>query len=253
MIPEFGHFALILVLCLSLALSVVPMVGSFTNNEMLMRSGRSISMGIFVFLLLSFAAMVYSFFLDDFSIAYVAETSNAQLPPYYKCCAVWGGHEGSLLLWLLVQSIWLFVVSIVARSLPMKLHARVLSVMGMVMVGMLLFTLITSNPFERLLPGIPTHGSELNPLLQHPGFILHPPLLYVGYSGLSVPFSFAVAALISGQLDSAWARWSRPWANVAWAFLTIGIGLGSWWAYSELGWGFWWGWDPTENNSLFPW
>lgn len=253
MIPEFGHFALILVFCLCIALSILPMVGSFTHNNILMRSGRTIAPGIFIFSALAFGALMYAFAQDDFSVAFVANTSNTQLPIYYKLCAVWGGHEGSLLMWILMQAAWLLVVSIFARSLPVAIHARVLSVMGMTMVGIIWFTLMTSNPFDRLLPGTPAQGSELNPLLQDFKFIIHPPTLYLGYSGLAVAFSFAIAALISGHLDSAWARWSRPWTNVAWAFLTMGIGLGSWWAYYELGWGFWWGWDPTENNSLFPW
>ena len=253
MIPEFGHFALILVLCLSMALAVLPMLGSFVGNDTLMRSGRTIAPGVFIFSVLAFGALTWSFVQNDFSVAYIARTSNLELPIYYKLCAVWGGHEGSLLLWILMQAGWLFAVSIFARSLTVTMHARVLSVMGLTMVGILWFTLMTSNPFERLLPGAPSQGSELNPLLQHFGFIMHPPILYMGYSGLAVAFSFAIAALISGHLDSAWARWSRPWTNVAWAFLTLGIGLGSWWAYYELGWGFWWGWDPTENNSLFPW
>lgn len=253
MIPELGHFALILVFCLSLVLSVLPMLGSFTNNTVLMNSGRTIAPGVFVFALISYAALMWSFLQNDFSVAYVQAMSNVQLPTIYKITATWGGHEGSLLLWILMQSGWLFAVSIFARSLPASVHARVLSVMGLTMVGMLMFILLTSNPFDRLLPGVPQIGSELNPLLQHPGLIIHPPILYMGYCGMAVSFSFAMAALIGGHLDSAWARWSRPWVNVAWALLTLGIGLGSWWAYSELGWGFWWGWDPTENNSLFPW
>lgn len=253
MIPELGHYALILVFCLSIALSILPMVGSFTQSDVLMRSGRTIAPGIFVFAAIAFGLLVQSFVDNDFSVAYVASVSNTQLPLYYKLCATWGGHEGSLLLWILMQSGWLCAVSFFARSLPMTMHARVLSVMGLTLVGILWFTLMTSNPFDRLLPGVPDQGSELNPLLQHFGFIIHPPILYMGYSGMAVAFSFAIAALIGGHLDSAWARWSRPWVNVAWAFLTLGIGLGSWWAYYELGWGFWWGWDPTENNSLFPW
>lgn len=253
MIPELGHFSLILVFCLSIALAMLPMIGSFTNSDVLMRSGRTIAPGIFIFSALAFALLVKSFVDDDFSVAYVASVSNKQLPLYYKLCATWGGHEGSLLLWILMQSGWLLALSIFARSLPLTLHARILSVMGMTMAGILLFTLATSNPFLRMLPGVPADGSELNPLLQHFGFIIHPPVLYMGYSGMAVAFSFAMAALIGGHLDSAWARWSRPWVGVAWGFLTLGIGLGSWWAYYELGWGFWWGWDPTENNSLFPW
>jgi cytochrome c-type biogenesis protein CcmF len=253
MVPELGHFALIIALCLAAAIAVVPMLGSYTNNGLLMQSGRSMAVGLFVFALLSFLCLVWAFTHDDFSVAYVANNSNSLLPIHYKLTATWGGHEGSLLLWILMMSAWLLAVSCFARSLPRVIHARVLAIMGLTLVGLLLFTLLTSNPFERILPGSPVEGSDLNPLLQDFGFIVHPPMLYLGYSGFSVAFAFAIGALLSGHLDSAWARWSRPWTNVAWAFLTLGIGLGSWWAYYELGWGFWWGWDPTENNSLIPW
>lgn len=253
MIPELGHFALILSLLLAIATSILPMVGSYTNNRALMRSGPSMAVGMFVFTLLSFACLVWAFTHDDFSVAYVAQNSNTLLPIYYKLTATWGGHEGSLLLWILMLVGWLLAVSFFARSLPAAIHARVLSVMAMTIVGIMLFTIFTSNPFERILPGSPTEGSDLNPLLQDVGFIIHPPMLYLGYSGFAVGFAFAITALLSGHLDSAWARWSRPWVNVSWGFLTLGIGLGSWWAYYELGWGFWWGWDPTENNSLIPW
>lgn len=253
MVPELGHFALILALLLAIASSVLPMVGSYTNSSALMRTGPSMAVGIFVFSLLSFLCLVWAFTHDDFSVAYVANNSNSLLPIYYKLTAVWGGHEGSLLLWILMLAGWLLAVGFFARSLPAPIHARVLSVMSMTIVGIMLFTVFTSNPFERILPGSPAEGSDLNPLLQDIGFIIHPPMLYLGYSGFSVSFAFAIAALLSGHLDSAWARWSRPWVNVSWGFLTLGIGLGSWWAYYELGWGFWWGWDPTENNSLIPW
>jgi len=253
MIPELGHFALITALCLSIGIVVLPMLGSYTNNQTLMLSARSMSAGVFVFTSLAFATLVWSFVHDDFSVAYVAGHSNTLLPLHYKLTATWGGHEGSLMLWLFYLSSWMFAVSIFARSLPLIIHARVLSIVALLTVGIQLLTLLTSNPFERILPGSPLEGSDLNPLLQDIGFIMHPPLLYLGFSGFSVAFSFAITALLSGKMDSAWARWCRPWTNVAWGFLTIGIGLGSWWAYYELGWGFWWGWDPTENASLFPW
>lgn len=253
MVPELGHFALIIALCLAIGVAVLPMVGSYTNNNLMMQSGRSMSVGLFVFMLLSFLCLVWAFTHDDFSVSYVANNSNTLLPIYYKLTATWGGHEGSLLLWALMAVGWLLAVSIFARALPADIHARVMAVMGMTIVGILLFTLLTSNPFERTLPGSPGEGSDLNPLLQDFGFIIHPPMLYMGFSGFSVAFAFAITALLSGHLDSAWARWSRPWTNAAWGFLTLGIGLGSWWAYYELGWGFWWGWDPTENNSLIPW
>ncbi|MEX1032529.1 MAG: heme lyase CcmF/NrfE family subunit [Cellvibrionaceae bacterium] len=253
MVPELGHFALLIALCLAVGVAVVPMVGSYTGNTLLMQSGRSMAVGLFLFALFSFLCLVWAFTHDDFSVAYVASNSNSLLPIYYKLTATWGGHEGSLLLWILMSCCWLLAVSFFARSLPMVIHSRVLAIMGWTAVGILLFTIFTSNPFERILPGSPAEGSDLNPLLQDVGFIIHPPMLYIGFSGFSVAFAFAITALLSGHLDSAWARWSRPWTNIAWGFLTLGIGLGSWWAYYELGWGFWWGWDPTENNSLIPW
>ena len=209
--------------------------------------------GGFVFVLLSFLCLTWAFLQDDFSVKYVANHSNSLLPDHYKISAVWGGHEGSLLLWALILSGWAFAVSVFSRQLPLDMVALVLGVMGMIAVGFLLFTLLTSNPFDRLLPLSPQDGSDLNPLLQDPGLIFHPPMLYMGYVGFSVAFAFAIAALLSGRLDSAWARWSRPWTTLAWAFLTIGIALGSWWAYYELGWGGWWFWDPVENASFMPW
>ena len=191
--------------------------------------------------------------MDDFSVAYVAQNSNSAMPVQYKLSAVWGAHEGSLLLWALILSGWTFAVAAFSRNLPDELIARVLSVMGMISIGFLLFLLLTSNPFTRLLPDSPLEGGDLNPLLQDVGLIFHPPLLYMGYVGFSVAFAFAIAALLGGQLDAAWARWSRPWTNIAWAFLTAGIVLGSYWAYYELGWGGWWFWDPVENASFMPW
>jgi cytochrome c-type biogenesis protein CcmF len=206
-----------------------------------------------VFLLLSFACLAWAFLQDDFSVAYVARNSNSLLPVYYKFSAVWRAHEGSLLLWVLILGSWAYAVSLLSRDLPIDVLARVLSVMGLLTVGFLLFMLFTSNPFDRLLLNTPADGSDLNPLLQDFGLIVHPPMLYMGYVGFSVAFAFAIAALLSGKLDAAWARWTRPWTNAAWAFLTIGIALGSWWAYYELGWGGWWFWDPVENVSFMPW
>ena len=253
MFPELGHFSLILSLCLYVCLMVVPLVGVYKNNTMLMASSRSLATGSFVFLLLSFFCLVQAFLQDDFTVKYVANHSTTLLPNVYKVSAVWGGHEGSLLLWALILSVWTFAVAVFSRHLPIDMLARVLSVMGMIGVGFLLFMLLTSNPFDRILPFAPAEGADLNPLLQDPGLIIHPPMLYMGYVGFSVAFAFAIAALMSGRLDSAWARWSRPWTTVAWAFLTVGIALGSWWAYYELGWGGWWFWDPVENASFMPW
>ena len=253
MVPELGHFALILALCLSFALFVLPLLGAQTGNQLLMNTGRSFATGFFIFVAIAFGCLVYSFAHDDFTVKYVATNSNSMLPYYYKICAVWGGHEGSLLLWIFMLSGWTFAVAIFSKSLPLDMQARVLSILGFVAVGFLLFMLITSNPFERILPIPPQDGSDLNPLLQDPGFVIHPPVLYMGYVGFSVVFAFAIAALITGRLDSAWARWSRPWATMAWGFLSVGIALGSWWAYYELGWGGWWFWDPVENASFMPW
>jgi cytochrome c-type biogenesis protein CcmF len=253
MVPEWGHFALILALCISLALTSLPLIGTFTGNSLLMHSGRSLAIGLFVMVLISFICLVHAFINDDFSVAYVATNSNSLLPVYYKISAVWGGHEGSLLLWMLMLAGWTFAIAIFSKTLPLDMQARVLAVMGFIAVGFLLFMLLTSNPFDRLLPFAPGEGSDLNPLLQDIGLIIHPPVLYMGYVGFSATFAFAIAALLAGRLDSAWARWSRPWANLAWGFLTVGIALGSWWAYYELGWGGWWFWDPVENASFLPW
>ncbi|MBX2807346.1 MAG: heme lyase CcmF/NrfE family subunit [Cellvibrionaceae bacterium] len=253
MIPELGHIALIIALCLFVLLAVVPQYGFYTNNSLLMASSRSLASGGFVFLMLSFVCLIWAFLQDDFTVSYVANHSNSLLPTRYKVSAVWGGHEGSLLLWALILAAWAFAVSLFSRAMPLDMVALVLSVMGMVAVGFLLFMLLTSNPFDRLLPLSPSDGSDLNPLLQDFGLIVHPPMLYMGYVGFVVAFAFAIAALISGRLDSAWARWSRPWTTVAWGFLTLGIALGSWWAYYELGWGGWWFWDPVENASFMPW
>ena len=253
MVPELGHVALILGCCLAICLSIFPLIGAQTGNVQLMSMSRSLSLGMFVFVSLSFGCLVAAFLQDDFSVAYVAAQSNTLLPEHYKVSAVWGGHEGSLLLWVLILAGWTLSVAVFSERMPLDMVARVLAIMGMVSVGFCLFVLLTSNPFDRLLPNAPMEGGDLNPLLQDPGLIIHPPMLYMGYVGFSVVFAFAIAALLSGRLDSAWARWSRPWTTVAWVFLTLGIALGSWWAYYELGWGGWWFWDPVENASFMPW
>jgi cytochrome c-type biogenesis protein CcmF len=253
MIPELGQYSLILALTLSAILAIVPLVGAYTGNTLWMSYARPLSKGLFLFLLISMLCLGYAFMTDDFSVAYVAGNSNTALPVYYKFSAIWGGHEGSLLLWVFILSCWTCAVAVKSKELPLDIVARVLSVMGMISVGFTMFTLMTSSPFTRLLTNTPLEGGDLNPLLQDIGLIVHPPMLYMGYVGFSVAFAFAIAALMSGRLDSAWARWSRPWTNVAWAFLTFGIVLGSWWAYYELGWGGWWFWDPVENASFMPW
>ncbi|WP_296275748.1 heme lyase CcmF/NrfE family subunit [Pseudomonas sp. UBA7530] len=253
MIPELGHLAMILALCLCLVQATLPLIGAWRGDHQWMSLAQPAAWGQFAFLLFSFLCLTYAFMVDDFSVAYVANNSNSALPWYYKFSAVWGAHEGSLLLWALILAGWTFAVAIFSRHLPEEMLARVLAVMGMISVGFLLFLIVTSNPFERLLPNSPADGRDLNPLLQDFGLIVHPPMLYMGYVGFSVAFAFAIAALLGGKLDAAWARWSRPWTIVAWAFLGIGIALGSWWAYYELGWGGWWFWDPVENASFMPW
>jgi len=253
MYPELGQLALILALLLAVLLSVVPLAGALTGRDSLQAFARPLASGMFVFTGLAFAILTHAFLVDDFSVAYVANNSNSLLPWYYKFSAVWGGHEGSLLLWILMLAGWTLAVAVFSRKLPPVMVSQVLSVLGMIAVGFFLFIIVTSNPFDRLLPNIPADGQDLNPLLQDIGLIIHPPMLYMGYVGFSVAFAFAIAALINGRLDAAWARWSRPWTTVAWSFLTIGIALGSWWAYYELGWGGWWFWDPVENASLLPW
>ena len=253
MIVELGHFSLILALGIAVSMTVLPAWGVVTRNLTLMHAGGSLAAGLFVFLLVSFICLGYAFVTDDFSVSYVARNSNSALPDVYKISAVWGAHEGSFLLWTLVLGTWSFAVALFSRDLTLDMRARVLSVLGGLAVGFILFLLLTSNPFERSLPVYPNEGSDLNPLLQDFGLIVHPPMLYVGYVGFAVPFAFAIATLWSGRLDTAWARWSRPWTNIAWAFLTVGITLGSWWAYYELGWGGWWFWDAVENASFMPW
>ncbi|MBL4281655.1 heme lyase CcmF/NrfE family subunit [Vibrio fluvialis] len=253
MIAEIGHFALILALALAVLLSVLPLVGTSKNNHVLMNAARPLSIGMFMMLALSFGILLWAFYTNDFTLQYVASNSNSQLPWYYRLTAVWGAHEGSLLLWVLIQAGWTLAVATLSRGMPQESVARVLAVMGLISVGFLLFIIVTSNPFTRTLPHFPIDGRDLNPLLQDPGLIIHPPMLYMGYVGFSVAFSFAIASLMTGRLDTAWARWSRPWTTAAWLFLTVGIALGSWWAYYELGWGGWWFWDPVENASFMPW
>ena len=253
MIPEAGQIALIIALCLSVMLGTVPMFGAWRGQRWAMNLAPSLAAGVFVFLSIAFACLTIVFLQDDFSVKVVASNSNSLLPQMYKFSAVWGNHEGSLLLWVWILGAWSLAVAIASRGLPLVVLSRVLAVLGLIGVGFIAFSLFTSNPFERLLPGVAAEGNDLNPLLQDPGLIIHPPLLYMGYVGLAVPFAFAVAALMGGRLDASWAKWSRPWTNVAWAFLTLGIMLGSWWAYYELGWGGWWFWDPVENASFMPW
>ena len=253
MIPELGHFALILALLVALVQAIVPMVGSYRGDSGWMQVAAPAATLQFLLLALSFSCLAYAFSSNDFTVLYVANNSNSQLPIYFRLSAVWGAHEGSLLLWALVLSCWTYAVARRSAQLPLLLSARVLAVMGIIAVGFLSFMLFTSNPFERTLPMFPVEGRDLNPLLQDFGLIVHPPMLYMGYVGFSVAFAFAIAALLGGKLDSAWARWARPWTTAAWIFLTIGITLGSWWAYYELGWGGWWFWDPVENASFMPW
>ena len=252
MIPELGNLALLLALLLSVALAVFPLAGAQRGNVPWMNLARPLAYGQLVLIALSYAALTWAFVDHDLSVAYVANNSHIDLPMIYQISGVWGGHEGSLLLWVLILALWIAAVARFSRSLPLPVLARVLAVMGVVGVGFLSFTAFTSNPFERMLPAA-VSGRDLNPLLQDPGLIFHPPLLYAGYVGFAVAFAFAVAALLDGRVDAQWVRWSRPWTNVAWAFLTLGIGLGSYWAYYELGWGGWWFWDPVENASFMPW
>ena len=252
MIPEIGQLALALALCLALAQASLGLAGAARGDGLWMAAVRPAAQGQFVFVAIAFGCLTYAFVANDFTVAYVASNSNSALPVAYRVTGVWGGHEGSILLWTLILGVWTLGVTFFSRHLPDDMVARVLGVMGIVSTGFLLFTLFTSNPFLRLFPA-PADGRDLNPLLQDPGMVIHPPMLYMGYVGFSIAFSFAVAALLSGRLDAAWARWSRPWTTAAWAFLTVGIALGSGWAYYELGWGGWWFWDPVENASFMPW
>jgi cytochrome c-type biogenesis protein CcmF len=253
MIPEIGNLTLVIALVLSILLAIYPLYGAQTNNQTLMQMARPLTFGLFTFTLIAYLCLTYAFVTDDFSVNYVAQNSNSMLPIYYKITAVWGGHEGSFLFWCLIFAVWTLAVALFSKGIPEAMLARVLSVLGMVSISFYLFMLITSNPFDSMLPFFPVDGRDLNPLLQDFGMIIHPPLLYMGYVGFAVAFAFAIAALIGGQLDSTWARWSRPWTIAAWSFLTMGIALGSWWAYYELGWGGWWFWDPVENASFMPW
>jgi cytochrome c-type biogenesis protein CcmF len=252
MIPEIGHFALILALALAVCQGVLPMIGAQRNDSTMMSVGRNAAYGQFIFVAISFGCLIVAFLQDDFSVLYVANHSQLALPTGYKVSAVWSAHEGSLLMWILILAAWTMAVARFSKSIPEKMIARVLGVLGLLSVGFLLFALLTSNPFERLIPAA-LDGGDLNPLLQDPGLAIHPPLLYIGYVGFSVAFAFAIAAMIGGDLHQQWAKWTRPWTTVAWLFLTIGIALGSWWAYYELGWGGWWFWDAVENASFMPW
>ncbi len=252
MIPEIGHFALITAMVISGIQGIVPLLGASTGSNRWVNTAIPLTRTNWLFMLISFVCLTYSFITNDFSVIYVASNSNTEMPLIFRISAVWGAHEGSLLLWALILSSWAAAVSVFNKGIPPVVLARVLSVMGLIGVGFMSFMLFTSNPFTRLFPA-PLQGRSLNPLLQDFGLAIHPPMLYMGYVGLSVAFSFAVAAMIGGKLDAAWARWSRPWTNIAWVFLTFGIALGSWWAYYELGWGGWWFWDPVENASLMPW
>ncbi|MFO1316583.1 MAG: heme lyase CcmF/NrfE family subunit [Burkholderiales bacterium] len=252
MIPELGHFALILALLVAIAQGTLPLVGAQRRDAALMAIAKPAAIAQFFLVAFAFGCLAWSFATSDFSVELVAQNSNTQLPLQYRIAATWGSHEGSLLLWVLMLTAWASFVALRSRNLPAVLQARVLAVMGLIGIGFLLFMLFTSNPFLRLVPAAP-EGRDLNPLLQDPGMVIHPPMLYMGYVGFSVAFAFSIAALIGGKLDATWARWSRPWTTAAWSFLTIGIALGSWWAYYELGWGGWWFWDPVENASFMPW
>ncbi len=252
MIPEIGHFSLVLALALAACQCVYPLLGAWRNDAAMQAVARPAALGQLVFVAIAFACLAASFLNSDFSVLYVANNSQLALPDVYKFSAVWGAHEGSLLLWILLLAAWTVAVARYSHGLPDAFAARVIGVLGFLSVGFLLFTLFTSNPFERLFPA-PPDGADLNPLLQDPGLAIHPPILYAGYVGFSVAFAFAIAAMLSGNLDKTWARWTRPWTTWAWLFLTVGIALGSWWAYYELGWGGWWFWDPVENASFMPW
>lgn len=252
MIPEIGHFSLILALLVALVLGIFPILGAARGNLVWMRLAKPTALAQFFLIGFAFICLAYTFAIKDYSVIFVASNSNSTLPLLYRVAAVWGGHEGSLLLWVMILSVWTVAVSIFSKHLPEALRARTLGVMGLVSVGFLLFMLMVSNPFERLIPAA-LDGRDLNPLLQDPGMVFHPPMLYMGYVGFSVAFAFAIAALLGGELDAAWARWSRPWTTMAWVFLTVGIMAGSNWAYYELGWGGWWFWDAVENASFMPW
>jgi len=252
MIAEIGHYALVLALILTLVQSSLPLVGAARGNTAWMALGPAAALGQLLFVATAFAALTWAYLVSDFSVANVAQNSHSAKPLLYKITGVWGNHEGSMLLWVLILALFGAAVAAFGRNLPDTLRVRVLAVQGLIGIGFYLFILLTSNPFERLAI-VPMDGNGLNPLLQDPGLAFHPPFLYLGYVGFSTAFSFAVAALIEGRVTAAWARWVRPWTLAAWSFLTIGIALGSWWAYYELGWGGWWYWDPVENASFLPW
>ncbi len=252
MIPEIGQFALVVALCIAITQALVPLAGASLGVQRWVAVAVPAALAQLLFVALSYACLTWAFLQNDFSVLYVARNSNSELPLIYRISGVWGAHEGSLLLWALVLSVWTGAVALFTSTVPRIMRARVLAVLGFVSCGFLSFIIITSNPFERLLPAA-LDGGDLNPLLQDIGLAIHPPMLYIGYVGFAVAFAFSIAALISGQVDAAWARWSRPWTNVAWLYLTLGIALGSWWAYYELGWGGWWFWDPVENASFMPW
>ncbi|MBN6063188.1 heme lyase CcmF/NrfE family subunit [Aggregatibacter actinomycetemcomitans] len=253
MVAELGNYALALSLAIAILLAIFPLWGAEKGSAQLMSLARPMTYGLFAVLTFSFGALFYLFAVNDFSVQYVVNNSNTTLPIYYRLSAVWGSHEGSLLLWIWLLSLWSAAVALFSKHLPQEATARVLGIMGIISIGFLLFVLFTSNPFNRTFPDFPVDGKELNPLLQDVGLIFHPPLLYMGYVGFSVAFAFSIASLMTGKLDTTWARWSRPWTMAAWIFLTLGIVLGSWWAYYELGWGGWWFWDPVENASFMPW
>ncbi|HDR1050971.1 heme lyase NrfEFG subunit NrfE [Pasteurella multocida] len=253
MIAELGNYALALSLAIAVLVAIFALWGAEKNHIQLMSLARPMTYGLFISLTLAFVALFYLFAVNDFSVQYIVNNSNTNLPLHYRLSAVWGSHEGSLLLWIWLLTLWGTAVAWFSKQLPQEAVARVLGIMGIISIGFLIFVLFTSNPFDRTFPDFPVDGKELNPLLQDMGLIFHPPLLYMGYVGFSVAFAFAIASLMTGKLDTAWARWSRPWTMAAWVFLTLGIVLGSWWAYYELGWGGWWFWDPVENASLMPW
>jgi cytochrome c-type biogenesis protein CcmF len=252
MIPELGHLCVVIALCLAVAQFILPLAGAQLGSKACMAIAKPAAHGQFGFLLLAFICLGYAFLNNDFSVLYVANNSNTELPTMLKVAAVWGAHEGSLLLWALILALWTSAVALFSKTLPDDVVARVLGVMGAIAIGFMLFIVLTSNPFDRIFPA-PLNGGDLNPLLQDPALIIHPPMLYMGYVGFSVAFAFAIAAMLAGKLDQEWARWTRPWTTMAWLFLTMGICLGSWWAYYELGWGGWWFWDPVENASFMPW
>ena len=253
LITELGYFALLAAFVLAILQVVLPTIGVMRDQVAWQRLAPSLAWAQFAAMAISFGALMAGFYFNDFSLVYVTQHSNTLLPWYYKLSATWGGHEGSLLLWMTIMATWCALVSYFSRGLPLSMRARVLVILAGVQMMMLAMLIFTSSPFDRTLPNLPVDGADLNPVLQDFGLIIHPPMLYMGYVGMVVPFAFCMAALWEGRLDAVWTRWSRPWALAAWGFLTLGIALGSWWAYYELGWGGWWFWDPVENASFMPW